>query len=63
MSKTVYVEIPHTNDDDVDLLKFADLQQAVNYLTQNGDESFQIASEDARNAMFEPEDYTDMSNE
>lgn len=59
----IYVEVPHSNDSDVDLFKFADLQQATNYLMQNDIESFTLSSNDARNMMYEPDDYTNMTKE
>jgi len=59
----IYVETPHSDDEDVDLFKFADLNQATQYILQNDIEEFVIASETARNMMWEPEDYTDTSKE
>ena len=59
----IYVEIPHTNDEDVDLFRFQHIQDATNYLINNEVESFTMASSDARNAMYQEDDYTDMSKQ
>lgn len=52
----IYVEIPHVDDSDVDLFKFATLEDTIKYLAMNNEESFAIYTEDVRG--YEPEEYT-----